>query len=274
MAIWPLALIVRLRRPQTSLVISAHGTDVSYPMRGGLIGGIYGAYLKLGARLLPGIKIIANSKATANISRSYGFDALEIVSLATDQQLVSEKVATGNHLLFAGRLVERKGLAWFVKQVLPLLPSDMRLRVAGTVWDPREEMALNDPRVDFLGRLSQEELRVEYAEALCVVVPNIDVDNAEFEGFGLVAPEGAAAGGVVIAAYHSGLKEAVIDGVTGFHAPPGDADEWQRRIAVIAAWSAIERSEFTAQSVAKTREYFSWKRVAKETLAAYETTDL
>ena len=268
-AVWPLALIVRLRHPQTSLAISAHGTDVSYPMRGGFLGGLYGVYLKLGARLLPGIKVIANSQATADATRSYGYRRLDIVSLATDQQMVSEKKIAGQHLLFAGRLVERKGLAWFVKHVMPLLPSDMRLRVAGTVWDRQEEKVLSDPRIDFLGRLSPEELRDEYAGALCVIVPNINVGNSEFEGFGLVAPEGAAAGGVVVAAYHSGLKEAVIDGVTGFHVPPGDAIEWQKCINVIAGWSAKERSYFIAQSVAKTGEHYSWKRVAKETLAAY-----
>lgn len=264
MAIWPLALIVRLRHPQTQLVISVHGSDVSYPLRGGFLGRIYGTYLKVGARLLPEIKVIANSHATADETRRYGFKQLEVVPLATDLQSAPMEEIAGRHLFFAGRLVEGKGLAWFVKHVLPRLPSDIRLRVAGTVWDPLEAKALKDPRIDFLGRLSQAELRDEYAAALCVIVPNIG-----FEGFGLVAPEGAAAGGIVVAAYHSGLKEALIDGVTGFHANPKDVADWQQQIDNIASWNATQRSEFIAQSVAKTRDYFSWQRVAKETLAAY-----
>ena len=132
-----------------------------------------------------------------------------------------------------------------------------------------EGLALKNDRVDFLGRLSQEDLRRKYAEALCVIIPNIDVDNAEFEGFGLVAPEGAAAGGVVVASYHSGLKEAVIDGETGFHAQPGDAEQWAALIEEIAGWDLSRRQNFIRDSIAKTREHYSWERVMQETIAAY-----
>lgn len=268
MASWPLALCARIRSLGGCQVLSAHGTDVAYPLRGGLKGRLYGAYLRLGARLLGQVKVIANSAATAKAARSYGFDHTVVVPLAAT---VSPATASGHRrsLLFSGRLVPRKGCAWFVREVLPLLPDDITLDVAGTVWTDAEAEALNHPRVNYLGRLDQKGLWWSYAQALCVVVPNIDVPNGEFEGFGLVALEAAAAGGVVLASRHSGLKEAVLDGRTGFHLPPGDAGAWATKITEIATWAAPQRTRFTDDAKDLCARHFTWDRVATETFAAY-----
>ena len=83
------------------------------------------------------MKVIANSSATAEATARFGFHKIEIVFLATDVEASSGVKVPGRHVLFAGRLVKRKGLAWFVREVLPKLPDDIRLKVAGTVWDER-----------------------------------------------------------------------------------------------------------------------------------------
>jgi hypothetical protein len=45
----PLAFPVLVRRPRPLVVLSAHGTGVSYPRRGGLRGTAFRRYLQLGA---------------------------------------------------------------------------------------------------------------------------------------------------------------------------------------------------------------------------------
>ncbi len=268
MSIWPLALSARMRAPKTRIVLSAHGTDVSYPRRGGLKGTLYGLYLRAGGFLLKNALVLANSATTAQETGRYGFRHVQIIPLASDIQCTNGYQGS-NRLLFSGRLVKRKGLAWFVQEVLPRLPASIGVDVAGTVWDASEAKALDDERVTLLGRLDREELTRRYAEALCVIVPNIDVAEGEFEGFGLVATEAAAAGGVVLAADHSGLREAVLDDQTGFLLPSGDASTWEARIREIASWSDTERQGFTRKATAITKDFYTWERVAADTLAAY-----
>ena len=125
-------------------------------------------------------------------------------------------------------------------------------------------------QVNYLGVLDQSALATAYAQALCVIVPNIEMENGEFEGFGLVAVEAAAAGGVVLASATGGIRSAVKDGVTGFLVEPENAENWSAKILEISNWSHAKRNAFIDLSVKETREHFSWDRVARETEAVYE----
>ena len=106
MASWPLAFAARLRSRRWRLALSAHGTDVSYPLRGGLKGSVYGAYLRLGARCLRPAVVIANSTATADCVRRYGFGHVVVVPLATDMRPAGPAGRPGSFVLFAGRLID------------------------------------------------------------------------------------------------------------------------------------------------------------------------
>ncbi|KIC40180.1 hypothetical protein RA27_15235 [Ruegeria sp. ANG-R] len=273
MAIWPFAFLARLRKPSTKMVVSAHGTDVAFPLRGGLRGRLYGMYLALGARLLKSATIIANSSATAAQVRRFGYQHVVVIPLAAEVEVSGESSTSPRTVLFSGRLIASKGCRWFIEQVLPLLPEDISLDVAGTVWDEDERAALAAPRVRYLGRLEQEELWRCQRDALCVVIPNLAQDASQFEGFGLVAVEAAAAGGVVVAARHGGIVDAVQDNETGFIIAPGEASEWASKIKEIAAWSASERSAFTTRATAICARHYSWTRVAQDTIAHYQNVD-
>ncbi len=270
MALWPLGLLV-LVWPDAALLVPAHGTDVAYHRRGGLRGRLYGAYLRAGARLLGGrTTVIANSRATRDVTAETGWQRIAVVPLASDfADSGAALPLSPDTILFAGRLVKRKGLSWFVREVLPLLPDHLTLDVAGTVWDANEAQALADPRVRFLGPLPQDELAQRFAAALCVIVPNIETGNGEYEGFGLVAPEAAAAGGVVLAARHGGLTDAVLDGETGILLPTGDAAAWAAQIAAVASWTPEQRAAWCRNAAERSRSFYSWSRVADDTYALY-----
>lgn len=270
MASWPFALLAKLRQPSIRVVLSAHGTDVGYGRRSGWRGWFYRSYLRAGAAILGSAKVVANSEATAEASRQAGFRDISVVPLASDFRAPPPPLPdAGSNLLFAGRLIRRKGLSWFVENVLPQLPNDIRLEVAGSLWSEEEAAALNDERVIYLGVLGQPELAAAYARALCVVIPNIEMANGEFEGFGLVAVEAAAAGGVVLASDTGGLQSAVRDGVTGFLEKSGNAAAWSANIIEIRNWDPARRRAFIAASLAEVRNHFSWDRVARETEAIY-----
>lgn len=272
MSSWPIAAIARLRYRNARIAISAHGTDVSFPDRSGVMPRLYGAYMRLGARLTGKNTVIANSHATASKAEALGFEATVVVPLATDMESALDErrpTSKGRTLLYAGRLTAPKGCRWFIENVLPELPEDVTLNVAGTIWDAEEERALSSPRVSYLGALPQDELRRAYAQADCVIVPNILTGGSGFEGFGLVAAEAAASGGLVLASAHTGLKDAVLDGETGLALPPGDAEAWRDALLKVLAWPEDERDRFVRNASCVARRRFAWSRVAESTLEAY-----
>lgn len=269
MAIWPLGLMALGFFPAAQIVLSAHGTDVAYGARGGLKGRLYSLYLALGSRVLGGASVIANSGATKTRLNDIGWNCTAVVPLATDLRGRPDSDFNPKELLFAGRLVTRKGLGWFVREVLPLLPQDIRLSVIGTRWDASEESALEHPQVDFLGGMAQDQLARRFAKAACVIVPNIEPENGEYEGFGLIAPEAASAGGTVLSSASGGLTDAVRDGETGFLIETGNASSWAAKIGEVLEWDAETRRCFIAHSQEIAQSHYAWSRVAEETARVY-----
>ena len=273
LAVWPLALVAaKVGRTQPRVVLAAHGTDISFASRKGLLGRTYREYLKLCLRLYGSTPLIiaANSDATADRAKALGFPRVKTIPLGGRTPELSLPPESPDTILFPGRLVRRKGLSWFVSEVLPRLPENIRVQVCGTVWDRSEEEALKDPRVDFVGPVPQPDLWRRMGAALCVVLPNVRSGTHQFEGFGLVAAEAAAAGGLVLAARLDGYLNSVIDGKTGHLLPSGDAEAWSAAIIDLAQLPAAERAErrLLAQGVA--REAFSWERVARDTAALFD----
>lgn len=271
LAIWPLAALALLRARRASLVLSAHGADIAFAGRDGLAAWLYHYYLKTCILLLrrQGLTIAANSEATAALVRKMGFPAVRVIPLASRAIDLQGENLPGRYLLFAGRLERRKGLSWLIDNVLPELPTDLRLVVAGTRWDASEEASLDHPRVEYLGQLDQSRLATAMAGAVAVVVPNIAAGRGHFEGFGLVAVEAAAAGAILLASGIDGFTSSVIDGKSGRLLPAGDASSWIAAINEIAAWPP-EKTEAARTLARKTAAaHFSWDRVAGETIKLY-----
>jgi phosphatidyl-myo-inositol dimannoside synthase len=262
-ACWPFALAVRLRHPRSKIVISAHGSDLTFADKSGWRAAMYRYYLALAVRLIGSVHVIANSNWIADKATSRGFKNVHLVLLATDIDAPQPTESPDKAIFYAGRIAAGKGLRFFIEQVLPELNAPTRFRVAGNIWDQHEAAALDHPSVDYLGMLSPDALAAEYEAALCTVVP-----SQSTEGFGLVAVEAAACGGVVIASDHSGLRDAAGDGV-GILVEAANAAQWTEVIDDIAVWSKSQRREFTARSSGLARRKFSWGRVADETIAIY-----
>lgn len=147
-------------------------------------------------------------------------------------------------LVTVGRLVRRKGVSWFVENVIPRLSADVvylvagdgpeRAEIAGLV----ESLGLRD-RVLLLGRVRDRDLRVIYNTADVFVMPNRPVPG-DMEGFGIVAIEASSAGLPVVAADLEGIRAAVVDGTTGSLVPPESPGEF---VAAIRRWSGIPAAE-------------------------------
>jgi len=162
---------------------------------------------------------------------------LHVIGIGIDPPpTVDQRVREEDVLLFVGRLVERKGLAWFVRDVLPALAAarpSLRLAIVGD--GPQrgavEESARalgNERRLIWCARDEAEKTRWLARATLCIV-PNVRL-RGDMEGFGIVALEAAAAGCPVVAADLEGLRDALCGGRAGTLVPQGDAEIWIRVI--------------------------------------------
>lgn len=273
MVLWPVGLISLFFKRKTSVVISAHGTDIAYPLRPGVLPYLYKLYLRIGALLIgKKIKIIANSHATAEHCLSHGYKEVCIVPLAVtiSDSFSNVNNEIGDYVLFVGRLVHRKGAAWFIENVLPLLKGDINFKIAGTIWDNDEfEAVVQCGRAEFLGPVYGERLAQLRRHAIAVVMPNISCGGRDFEGFGITALEAGADGGVLLASGIEGIVDAVIDGETGFLLPSEQPFKWKEKIEEVHKWPIGKRLQFIENARLVLKDKFSWDRVASNTYKVY-----
>jgi phosphatidylinositol alpha-1,6-mannosyltransferase len=153
-----------------------------------------------------------------------------------------------DRLLFIGRLIERKGLAWFVRDVLPrivTLRSSVRLAILGDgperpkIISAAQGAGIADNLI-WLGAANDDVKASELARAAICVMPNVAVDG-DIEGFGIVALEAAAAGCPLVAADIDGLRDAVADGRSGTLVASRNADAWVYAIEQVLADAAASR---------------------------------
>jgi phosphatidylinositol alpha-1,6-mannosyltransferase len=179
-------------------------------------------------------------------------------------------------LLFVGRLVERKGVAWFLDAVAPAWFARhprARLRIAGDgperarIAASLRANALED-RVELLGAVDEARKWSLLASADLVLMPNIPVAG-DAEGFGLVCLEAGSAGTWVLASDLEGLRDAVITGVNGDRVPAGDALAWIARLDALCADPAALRAQGEA-SAARVAERFGWPAVIDQYEALVE----
>lgn len=181
------------------------------------------------------------------------------VDLATLERRHGFRV-NGRRLLFSvARLVPRKGHAWFVSEVMPLLGEGYLFALAGAgperaaVEDAAVERGLRE-RVVLLGGIEEGEKIGFYDGADLFVMPNRHVED-DLEGFGITLIEAAARGLPCIASRTDGIPDAVIEGRTGYLVPEGDAAAFAERIRSCR----LARDE--VRSAAETT--FSWADLAR-----------
>jgi len=137
-------------------------------------------------------------------------------------------------LFTIGHLVKRKGVAWFVENVMPRLEVSCLYVVAGEGAERRAIQEMVDRhslqnRVLLLGEVSDGDRNIIYNASDIFIMPNITVPG-DVEGFGIVALEAGSCGLPVVASNIQGIRDAVIDGKTGYLVEEGDVDGFVGRI--------------------------------------------
>lgn len=223
------------RRYHLPFTVSAHGLDVIYASM------LYQQMLRFGLRRAERVCCVSRATAAAVRERGVPGDRIPVVPCGTaEAPLLARRRRDGDApiLLLLGRLVRRKGVAWFIETVLPQLRvrfPDIRVIIAGEGGE-REEIERvirrggHGATVELRGAVSDAERDALLAQTDVFVLPVIPVQN-DMEGFGIVCIEAAMRGVAVAAARSGGIEDAVIEGETGLLFPPGDSAACARVIA-------------------------------------------
>ena len=207
--------------------VTVHGLDVTYDSAA------YRLWLRLFFRRLGAYVCISEDARVAAIGRGAPASRTRVVGIGVAPIADGGNPRQPGLLLFVGRLVPRKGLAWFVQEVLPqvaLRRPDVHLAIIGagrelTAIQRAASTAGVTGRIEWLGPVSDEEKLRWLQRATVCVLPNIHVQG-DLEGYGIVALEAAAAGCAVVAADIEGLRDALGRGQGGRLLPSADAAAW------------------------------------------------
>jgi glycosyltransferase involved in cell wall biosynthesis len=257
---------VLLRR---KVAISVHGLDLTFRPR------IYQAYLKL---FLRADVFIANSESTKRLAEARGLRPVRTILIGVADRYFNvvrgqhrdaelERVAAGRVVLVTlGRLVRRKGAAWFVRHVLPELPGVLYALI-GVGPDQDEivraarEAGVSD-RLWLAGSVSDERLLDLLGSADVFVMPNIAVPG-NVEGFGIVAIEAAASGLPVVAARLEGIPDAISHGENGHLVTSEDSAAYVTALKALVS-DASERHRQGERGRAHTSKHSAWPRIIEQ----------
>jgi glycosyltransferase involved in cell wall biosynthesis len=133
-------------------------------------------------------------------------------------------VGASAKVLFAGRLVEKKGLDTLIDAMAIVRHSDPALELV-VIGDGPERSRLErhasgaGVKADFRGWLDAKDVRSAMRRAMLLVVPSRAAGGGDAEGLPTVIMEAMALGLPVVASRHAGIPEIVSDGVTGLLVP-------------------------------------------------------
>jgi phosphatidylinositol alpha-1,6-mannosyltransferase len=269
------ALLASLAPGGPRYVFWAHGEDIS----AALSSRQFSATMRLVYR--GAAAAIANSRNTAHLIESTGWmrRPIEVVYPGVDSARFHPGADNGalRHalspeggviLLTVARLQKRKGHDLVIKALPTLLrefPTLKYVIVGG--GNEREalvhlagELQVNHA-VQFRGEVSDEELPSYFAASDIFLLPT-RVAEYDFEGFGIVYLEAAAAGKPAIGGRNGGVPEAVVEGETGLLVSGLDVDELAACIRQLAGSESLRR-RMGEQGMARARRDFTWERAAR-----------
>lgn len=268
-------------------VVVAHGLDITYQNR------FYQITVLWFVRRADRVIAISHTTRDEAIKRGVLPEKITIITPGiADTKLASVKnktktldsiglsrLADKHLLLTVGRLVKRKGVAWFVAEVLPELYQanpDIHYIVIGegierqTIEAVIKEKALENA-VSLLGSVSESVKNKLYQVSDIFVMPNIKVEG-DMEGFGIVAIEAAVARLPVVAADLEGIRDALQDQKNGWLVKPHSSKTFKKVITTLLA-SETDRHSFGEKARTYSLNQFRWGSIATKFSGLYEAVE-
>lgn len=188
---------------------------------------------------------IAVSADMAELLKKMGAPANKVFNAScgvdTDAFPLLDISGSKKDFLFVGRFVEKKSPLSLVKAfkiVVEKYP-DARLWMVGNgpLFDDTKTLINHlglEENITLTGVLSPQEIKALMKNMRCFVQHSVTAANGDQEGTPVTILEASSSGLPVVSTRHAGIKEAVIDGVTGLLCDEYDIDGMAQRMIAIA----------------------------------------
>lgn len=265
------------------VVTNLHGLDLTYSNK------IYQSYISFCLKKFD--LYICNSETTKQIAINKGLDKKKCVvipvgvenkfnntiSKTEAREILLKKYGIKDNtciLLTTGRLVKRKGVYWFIKNVISKIQGvNFTYLVIGDGSEKdrikkiihRKKLGNN---IILAGKVSEKDLIYCYKGSDIFIMPNITVKN-DVEGFGIVAIEASMSGLPVIASCVQGISDAVLDELNGYLVREKDVNGFIYKITTLAKDRNLILK--TGKKFSKfTKKKYNWESIIKKYTIEFE----
>jgi glycosyltransferase involved in cell wall biosynthesis len=149
---------------------------------------------------------------------------------------------TGRTFLSVGRFVEKKSPASVV-QAFKLVHDEfpdatLKMVGVGPLFDETKALVSQlrlDDSITLLGAQNQQQIKALLKESRCFVQHSVTAKDGDKEGTPVTILEAGSSGLAIVSTQHTGIKEAVINGETGYLVPEYDIEGMAHYMKMIAA---------------------------------------
>jgi len=213
-----LVLITKFLNSKVQTSITVHGLDITYSNK------IYQIIIKASLKKID--KIICVSKYTyleclnKNISKNKCIIINNGIKINKIQNIENIKKKNKDFIIISvGRQIKRKGINWFIKNVLLKLDKKIKYIIVGEGPELKKTKEIIkyynlQKQVTIVGEISNYKLNNLFKIADLFIMPNIKLKN-DIEGFGIVLLEASINGVIPIASNIDGIPDAIINNKNG-----------------------------------------------------------
>ncbi|HVW12271.1 MAG TPA: glycosyltransferase [Mucilaginibacter sp.] len=228
------------KRASVPLVIQFHGADVHHRQT-------VAAYYKYYREAFKyADKLVAVSRDMVNELVRLGAPAEKVVEAScgvdTEKFPLVDVLHSGRQFLSIGRFVEKKSPSSVVKafKIVSEKFPDARLTMVGDgpLFDETKELVGKlglEKSIELTGVLKTGQIKALITRSRCFVQHSVTAASGDMEGTPVTILEAGASGLAIVSTLHAGIKEAVVNGETGFLVPEHDIEGMAQCMIRIAA---------------------------------------
>jgi colanic acid/amylovoran biosynthesis glycosyltransferase len=217
------------QQAEVPLVIHYHGADVHHRATVNLYKELYQKAFKYASGLIA----VSGDMAKALVKMGAPADKVVTASCGVDTTAfpLLDISKTAKSFLAIGRFVTKKSPTSVIKAFKLVLDqhADATLAMVGTgplfneVKALIEELNLQNS-VTLYGGLKAEQVKALFSQARCFVQHSVTAADGDMEGTPVTILEAGSSGLAIVSTRHAGIKEAVINGETGYLVPEHDIE--------------------------------------------------
>ncbi len=217
-----------------------------------------------------------------------GIDLAEYQKTPNTQALTDYGVdPTVPYILFVGRITRQKGVTHLV-DAIRYLPADTQIvlcagapdtpEIAAELRQKVDQARLHHPRIVWIEKMVTKAEAIQlYSNCQLFCCPSV------YEPFGIINLEAMACRAPVVASATGGIKEVVVEGVTGHLVPfeqdpvtsfPSNPDQFAQDLAARLNQLLLDPEKcrrFGEAGRQRVEDIFSWTAIAHQTVQLYET---